>query len=59
LLGILFAGYFVIPEIKNILFGVQGATLSTCTYGFIFYIIIFVLSAWYLIKSKSASIPNG
>jgi len=50
-LGILFAGHFVIPEIGNIISGYHKTYtlgLPTCTYGLIFYIIIFTLSIWYL-----------
>lgn len=50
-LGILFAGSFVVKEImRSQITGVLG--LSTCTYGLIFYILIFTLSGFYL-KRKS------
>ena len=47
LLGILFAGQFVIPEIANwVQNGNPHYTLffSTCAYGLVFYVIIFILS---------------
>lgn len=41
--GILFAGYFVIEEITaSAILGPLG--LSTCAYGLIFYILVFILS---------------
>ena len=45
-LGILFAGYFTVPEIARLLAGVKVYQLGlpTCAYGLIFYVIIFVLS---------------
>lgn len=43
LLGILFAGWFVVEELwQSKLTGVLG--LSTCVYGLIFYILIFFVS---------------
>lgn len=51
-LGILFAGYFTLPELKSLLTGTGGLYslgLPTCAYGLIFYMIIFILS----IKSYS------
>ncbi len=50
-LGILFAGYFTIPEIGILLSGVDAGYslgLPTCAYGLIFYIIIFIITAQYL-----------
>lgn len=47
LLGILFAGQFVIQEIKQYLAigsSSYALILPTCAYGLIFYIIIFVIS---------------
>ena len=50
-LGILFAGRFFIQELlQSKITGALG--LSTCTYGLIFYILIFVLSLGALKKSK-------
>jgi len=53
-LGILFAGYFTVPEIGK-LFSATGTDYSlglpTCAYGLVFYIIIFILSVLYLKKN--------
>ena len=46
-LGILFAGYFTIPEISKLLGGIPtgySLGLPTCAYGLVFYIIIFIVS---------------
>lgn len=46
-LGIIFAGYFTIPEIMNLLSGIKtnySLILPTCSYGLIFYVIIFTIS---------------
>lgn len=46
-LGILFAGQFVIPEVSEMVRGIQHKYtlgLSTCAYGLIFYVAIFVIS---------------
>ena len=45
-LGILFAGYFTIPEMKNWMAGATeyGLGLPTCSYGLVFFVIIFVIS---------------
>ena len=46
-MGILFAGYFTIPEIGKLLSGTQTSYtlgLPTCAYGLVFYILIFSLS---------------
>lgn len=56
LLGIMFAGYYVIEEL--VLFFKQGYAhyqlgLSTCTYGLIFYIIIFASSMTWCKKRQS------
>jgi len=53
-LGILFAGYFTVPEISNLLSGTSAYSLGlpTCAYGLIFYVIIFVLAFRYLRKQK-------
>ena len=54
-LGILFAGYFTIPEIGKLLSGANtgySLGLSTCAYGLIFYIIIFIVSVIYLRKKN-------
>lgn len=48
-LGILFAGYFTIPEIQKLLSGTNtgySLGLPTCSYGLIFYIIIFIFSIY-------------
>jgi hypothetical protein len=58
-LGILFAGYFTIPEIGKLLSGAQtgySLGLPTCAYGLIFYILIFIFSLWYLKTSRN---PNN
>jgi hypothetical protein len=50
-LGIIFAGYFTIPEIWKLLSGEHtGYTLGlpTCAYGLVFYIIIFIFSIRHL-----------
>jgi len=54
-LGILFSGYFTIPEIEKFIAHLNtGATLNlpTCAFGLIFYVIIFIVSVWYLRKIK-------
>ena len=44
--GIIFAGNFAVPEIlKSQVTGVLG--FSTCMYGFIFYILIFIFSIFF------------
>jgi len=53
-LGILFAGYFTIPEVER-LFSEGSAYslgLPTCAYGLIFYVIIFALALRYLKINK-------
>lgn len=50
-LGILFAGYFTVPELQKLFFGgggLYGLGLPTCAYGLIFYILVFVLSIKYI-----------
>ena len=57
-LGILFSGYFTIPEIEKFMTYLNtGAKLNlpTCAFGLIFYIIIFSLSLQYL-KQKHPSV---
>ena len=51
-LGILFAGYFTVPEIGKLLAGGTEYSLGlpTCAYGLVFYILLFILSIWYLKK---------
>ncbi|OIO52350.1 hypothetical protein COY93_04595 [Candidatus Uhrbacteria bacterium CG_4_10_14_0_8_um_filter_58_22] len=48
--GILFAGWFAVPEIISILSGGPFYTLGlpTCVYGLVFYILIFIVTtvAW-------------
>lgn len=55
LFGILFAGYFVSSEFRLWMSSTENLNYSlglpTCTYGLIFYIIIFILSSSYLLKS--------
>ena len=49
--GIVFAGYFTLPEMNNLFSGAAtGYTLllPTCAYGLIFYVLIFVLSFRYV-----------
>lgn len=57
-LGMLFAGYFAIPEIGRLFSGQSAYLLGlpTCAYGFIFYIIIFTLSIFYLITNKTRTL---
>lgn len=54
-LGILFAGYFTIPEIGRLFSGTSTYSLGlpTCAYGLIFYITIFILSFRYLRINKT------
>ena len=50
-LGILFAGNFVLQEIgQSTVTGTLG--LSTCAYGFIFYLAIFIASLIFIRKSR-------
>jgi hypothetical protein len=44
--GVLFAGYFTIPEIGPLLSGNTNYSLGlpTCSYGLIFFTIIFILA---------------
>lgn len=59
-LGILFAGYFTIPEIQKLLANTEtnySLGLPTCAYGLIFYVLIFIISAWYLTKKEQ--VING
>lgn len=58
-LGILFAGYFVAKEIITVpavtLFSLQpqyDLGLSTCSYGFIFFVLVFVITLVALIRRK-------
>ncbi|MFH1201139.1 MAG: hypothetical protein V1484_02330 [bacterium] len=56
-IGILFAGYFTIPEIGKLLSGARtgySLGLPTCAYGLIFYIIIFILSVWHLTNRQNS-----
>ena len=57
-LGILFAGYFTIPEIGKLISGVStgySLGLPTCAYGLIFYIIIFALAVWHLVNKNEVN----
>jgi len=54
-LGILFAGYFTIPEIGYMLSGSApryALGLPTCAYGLVFYTLVFILSLLYLKKNR-------
>ncbi len=57
LLGILFAGYFVVQELLSAFahgtFAFYGLGLSTCTYGLIFFTILFSISLKTLKSQKS------
>lgn len=46
LIGIIFAGYFTVPEIIRLFNGISAYSLGlpTCAYGLIFYILIFILA---------------
>jgi hypothetical protein len=58
-LGILFAGYFTIPEIQKFILKMSTLYtlgLPTCAYGLIFYIVIFVISVLYFKRSTSLQI---
>lgn len=48
--GILFAGYFTLPEVGRLFSGdfAYSLGLPTCAYGLIFYIAIFMFSVLYL-----------
>ena len=53
-LGILFAGYFTVPEIKLLFSGTDtgySLGLPTCTYGLVFFVIIFIVAIRHL-KNK-------
>jgi len=52
--GILFAGYFTIPELSHMFSGAirYSLGLPTCAYGLVFYIIIFALSMRQLMKNR-------
>ena len=55
-LGILFAGYFTIPEIGYMLSGSApryALGLPTCAYGLVFYALVFALSLIYLKKNRN------
>ena len=50
-LGVMFAGYFTIPEILGLFSGVPSdysLFLPTCAYGLIFYVIIFIVALRHL-----------
>lgn len=53
-LGILFAGYFTVPEVTDLISGTRSYALglSSCTYGLIFYVIIFVVSVRFCNKTN-------
>lgn len=56
--GILFAGYFTIPEIQKLLSETEtgySLGLPTCAYGLVFYIIIFILSLWHLTNRQNSA----
>lgn len=48
--GIIFAFYFTVPEIKYLIEGISRYTLGlpTCAYGLIFYMLVFIISVKYL-----------
>ena len=50
LLGVLFALYFTIPEIKGILTLTSNYSLGlpTCAYGLVFFLLIFILSVRFI-----------
>jgi hypothetical protein len=51
-LGIIFAGYYTVPEVRLFLSGQTNYSLGlpTCSYGLIFYISIFVLTLVFIVK---------
>lgn len=53
-LGILFAAYFTIPEIINLMNGVKTFALGlpTCAYGLVFFISIFIISTKYVYETR-------
>src|SRR3989339_175355 len=54
-LGVLFAGYFTVPEIGRLLSG-EGRYflgLPTCAYGLVFYIILLILAVMYLKRKET------
>lgn len=53
-LGIVFAGYFTVPEIIRLFSGARDYSLGlpTCAYGLVFYVIIFAVSLFYISISK-------
>ena len=59
LLGILFASYFTIPEIGKLIAGITNYSLGlpTCSYGLIFFVLIFIISI-FGIKGKKVEIEG-
>lgn len=57
LLGIVFAGYFTIPEIGRLMAGTTNYSLGlpTCSYGLIFFILIFILSIFGIKGGKAVT----
>jgi len=54
-IGVLFSGYFAYPEVRGMLDGTFQSRflgLSTCSYGLIFFALIFVISLWSIIKRR-------
>lgn len=49
-IGVLFAGQWAVPELRDLILSHIGAGyslgLSTCIYGFFFFVIIFIVSLW-------------
>jgi hypothetical protein len=62
LLGIIFAGSFAVREIAVWFqpgqFRLYGLGLSTCVYGLVFYIIIFVFTLTALLKKEVPAAPS-
>ncbi|MFA6446524.1 MAG: hypothetical protein WCW14_04745 [Candidatus Paceibacterota bacterium] len=58
-LGIIFAGYFTIPEVTLLINGAKsnyGLGLPTCAYGLIFFIAIFIVSIFGYKKDSTQTI---
>ncbi|OHA92179.1 MAG: hypothetical protein A3J09_01695 [Candidatus Zambryskibacteria bacterium RIFCSPLOWO2_02_FULL_51_21] len=52
-LGVLFAGYFAYPEVRDMLAGTlpyRFFGLTTCAYGFVFFALVFFISVWAMNK---------
>jgi uncharacterized membrane protein len=59
--GILFSGYFAVPEIINLVTGQSDYMLGlpSCAYGLVFYVVIFAvtLAAW--LKNRSVAAEDA